>query len=544
MNHETTVRPPIVWSVAGSDSGAGAGLQADLRAFEAMDVHGCTVVAAITAQNSMGVQLISPVAASVLNAQLAALADDMPPAAIKVGMIGSVENLHVLVQWIDRLRQTNPQLAVVVDPVFGATTGATFAQEALMQAYRDELLPRADVITPNRAEAALLLQLASLADALAVEQAAQSLQALGCQTVIITGGDAQGLNSEDYCLSPHARGWLRLPRVATEHNHGTGCVFASSAAAAMARGFVSMEALVLAKMATTHALRHAYSAGQGAGPVRPRSDFGQHIENLPSFSLPSASRPSRLTRFEPLSDPNLGLYAVVDSADWVKRVLAAGVKTVQLRIKGPELVDIRREVQSAIQHAKSASAQLFINDHWQIAIEEGAYGVHLGQEDLHIADLDAIAQAGLRLGISTHGYWEVCRAWQLQPSYIACGPIYPTRAKDMPWQAQGNHNLTYWSALLPLPVVAIGGITVAQATPSRRAGAAGVAVISAITAAASPESAIIELQQALDAVDWHELQGNKLKTHESAPKLPKSTLYSSESPCFVPYSSPKFTALP
>ena len=168
----------------------------------------------------------------------------------------------------------------------------------------------------------------------------------------------------------------------------------------------------------------------------------------------------------------------------------------------------------------------------------------MGQEDLHIADLDAIAEAGLRLGISTHCYWEVCRAWQLQPSYIACGPIYPTRAKDMPWQAQGNHNLAYWSALLPLPVVAIGGITVAQATPSRRAGAAGVAVISAITAAASPESAIIELQQALDAVNWLDLQANKLKTHESAPKLPKSTLYSSESPCFVPYSSPKSTALP
>ena len=136
---------PIVWSVAGSDSGAGAGLQADLRAFEAMDVHGCTVVAAITAQNSMGVQLIAPVDAAVFEAQLAALADDMPPAAIKVGMIGSVENLRVLVRWIDRLRQINPNLAVVVDPVLGATTGASFAQADVIQAYRDELLPRADV---------------------------------------------------------------------------------------------------------------------------------------------------------------------------------------------------------------------------------------------------------------------------------------------------------------------------------------------------------------------------------------------------------------
>jgi hydroxymethylpyrimidine kinase/phosphomethylpyrimidine kinase/thiamine-phosphate diphosphorylase len=510
---------PIVWSVAGSDSGAGAGLQADLRAFEAMDVHGCTVVAAITAQNSMGVQLIAPVAAAVFEAQLAALADDMPPVAIKVGMIGSMDNLRVLVRWIDRLRQINPQLAVVVDSVLGATTGASFAQADLIQAYRDELLPRADVITPNRAEAALLLKQAPLIDASAIAQAAQSLQALGCKTVIITGGDAQGLNSEDYCVSPHAQGWLRLPRVSTVHNHGTGCVFASSVAAAMARGFVSMEALVIAKMATTHALRHAYAAGQGAGPVRPRSDFAQHIENLPTFSLPNASTQVQPLRFAPLSDADLGLYAVVDSAAWVQRVLASGVKTVQLRIKSPELVDIRREVQLAIQHAKAANAQLFINDHWQLAIEEGAYGVHLGQEDLHVADLQAIAQAGLRLGLSTHCYWEVCRAWALQPSYIACGPMYATQSKDMPWQPQGTHNVAYWSTLLPLPLVAIGGINVEWASKARQAGAAGVAVISAITAAASPEAAIMALNEASN------VSMNSVKTRIVAPKLPNSTLY-------------------
>ncbi len=518
MNHETTVRPPIVWSVAGSDSGAGAGLQADLRAFEAMDVHGCTVIAAITAQNSMGVQLIAPVDAAVFEAQLAALADDMPPAAIKVGMIGSVDNLRVLVRWIDRLRLQHPKLAVVVDPVLGATTGASFAQADLIQAYRDELLPRADVITPNRAEAALLLNQAPLNDASAVEQAAQSLQVLGCETVIITGGDAQGLNSEDYCLSPHAQGWLRLPRVNTPHNHGTGCVFASSVAAAMARGFVSMEALVVAKMATTHALRHAYAAGQGAGPVRPRPDFAQQLENLPTFSLPNASIQTQPLRFAPLSDADLGLYAVVDSADWVQRVLASGVKTIQLRIKSPELVDIRREVQLAIQHAKAANAQLFINDHWQLAIEEGAYGVHLGQEDLHVADLQAIAQAGLRLGLSTHCYWEVCRAWGLQPSYIACGPVFATQSKDMPWQPQGTYNVAYWSALLPLPLVAIGGVNVERASESRKAGAAGVAVISAITAAASPEGAIMALNQSLE-------QADAAKTRIIAPKLPNSTLY-------------------
>ncbi|MEN9670318.1 MAG: thiamine phosphate synthase [Pseudomonadota bacterium] len=513
------LRRPIVWTVAGSDSGAGAGLQADLRAFEAMDVHGCTVIAAITAQNSVDVQLIAPVDAAVFEAQLATLADDMPPAAIKIGMIGSVDNLLALVRWIDHLRHKNFQLAVVVDPVLGATTGASFVQADLIQAYCDELLPRADVITPNRNEAALLLGQKPLADASAVEQAAQSLQALGCKTVIITGGDAQGLHSEDYCLSPQAQGWLRLSRVETVHNHGTGCVFAATVAAAMARGFVSMEALVIAKMATTHALRHAYAAGQGAGPVRPQPDFAQHIENLPTFSLPKASLQTQPLRFARLSDANLGLYAVVDSSDWVQRVLASGVKTVQLRIKTPELVDIRREVQLSVQYAKAAKAQLFINDHWQLAIEEGAYGVHLGQEDLHVADLQAIAQAGLCLGLSTHCYWEVCRAWALQPSYIACGPMYATQSKDMPWQPQGEHNVAYWSALLPLPLVAIGGINIDRAAQARQTGADGVAVISAITAAASPEAAIMALNQAID------VSISNAKPRIIAPKLPHSTLY-------------------
>ena len=515
---------PVVWSVAGSDSGAGAGLQADLRAFEAMDVHGCTVVAAITAQNSIGVELIASVDVAVFEAQLAALTDDMPPAAIKVGMLGNVENLRVLVRWIARLRLRNSKLTIVVDPVLGATTGASFAQADLIQAYREELLPCADVITPNRTEAALLLRQAALTNISTVEQAAQSLQALGCKTVIITGGDAQGLNSEDYCLSPHAQGWLRLPRVDTPHNHGTGCVFAASVAAAMARGFVSMDALVMAKMATTHALRHAYAAGQGAGPVRPMPDFAQHIDNLPTFSLPTFSlpnyaEPAQQLSFAPLSNTELGLYAVVDSADWVQRVVAAGVKTVQLRIKSPELVDIRREVQRAIQVAVAAKAQLFINDHWQLAIEEGAYGVHLGQEDLHVADLQAIAQAGLRLGLSTHCYWEVCRAWALQPSYIACGPMYATQSKDMPWQPQGSHNVSYWSALLPLPLVAIGGITIERAARARQAGAAGVAVISAITAAASPEGVIIALKAVI------ETEVEAVKTRIISPKTPLSTLY-------------------
>jgi len=486
--------PPIVWTIAGSDSGGGAGLQADLRALEAFEAHGCSVVAAITAQNSVAVQRIDAVTPAVLEAQLTALAADMPPAAIKTGMLGSAENLRVLVRWIDRLREQNPSLPVIVDPVLRATTGAAFADDALLQAYREALLPRASLATPNRREASALLGGATL-DKAAVERAAAALLAMGCKSVVITGGDETGDTSEDYAAAPYASGWLSLPRVAAAHHHGTGCVFASSAAAAMARNFVEIESIILAKMATTHALRHGYAAGQGAGPVRPRAGFALDSDNLPHFSIPGRAA---VHGFAALAESKLGLYAVVDSADWVRRVLEAGVRTVQLRIKDPAHPALRSEVRASIAAACAAGAQLFVNDHWQVAIDEGVYGVHLGQEDLATADLAAIARAGLRLGISTHAYWEVCRAWALKPSYIACGPIHPTRAKAMPWIPQGNGNLAYWCALLPVPVVAIAGMDAQRAAQAMQCGAAGVAVIAAITTAASPENSIAELRQAID----------------------------------------------
>jgi hydroxymethylpyrimidine kinase/phosphomethylpyrimidine kinase/thiamine-phosphate diphosphorylase len=519
---------PVVWTVAGSDSGAGAGLQADLKTFEAFGVHGCSVVAAITAQNSKSVICIEAVSPDLLNAQLAALAEDMPPSVIKTGMLGSAENLQVLANWVDKLRTQNPKLALVVDPVLGATTGASFADDALLRAYREVLIPRATLITPNRREAMLLLGCEPLTSNQSVEAAARSLMTikdhLGCKNIVITGGDESSKDSLDYALTTHAHaafnGWLSLPRIATPNNHGTGCVFASSSAAALALDFVPIEAIVLAKMSTAHALRHGYAVGAGAGPVRPREDFAQRIENLPLLIEGEYLNTSKVTiEFLPLANPDMGLYVIVDSAAWVARVLAAGVQTVQLRIKDSGQSSLREEIRESIAIAKTYQAQLFINDHWQIALEESAYGIHIGQEDLEAIGVDglqAIAIKGLRLGISTHAYWEVCRAWHIHPSYIACGPIHPTYAKAMPWVAQGNHNLAHWCQLLPIPIVAIAGMDAARATEAMHCGASSVAMISAVTAASDPETVIRKLQAAIAL--------GKTLPRRAAPFLAQSTL--------------------
>lgn len=489
--------PPIAWTVAGSDSGGGAGLQADLRAFDAFDVHGCSAVAALTAQHSRAVERIEAVSPQMLQSQLAALAADLPPRVVKTGMLGSATNVEVVARCIDALRAAHPLsgVALVVDPVLGASSGASFADDAVLRAVREHLLPRATLVTPNRHEAARLLGLPVLADAAAVEHAARALQAQGPRAVAITGGDAataaQAADSEDYLLAPQAEGWLALPRVDTPHHHGSGCTYASAAAAALAHGFAEAEAVVLAKMATHHALRHGYAAGSGAGPVHARAGFARDTGNLPSLRLSGAP-----CSFAPLAQPDMGLYAIVDDAGWVYRMLEAGVRTVQLRIKDAGAHELRHEIRRAVAAARAAGAQLFVNDHWQFALQEGAYGVHLGQEDLQAADLPRIAAAGLRLGVSTHAYWEVCRAWALRPSYIACGPIHATQSKAMPWIAQGEDNLAYWCGLLPLPVVAIGGMDVPRTRRARACGAAGVAVMSAITAAADPQRAAQALLRA------------------------------------------------
>lgn len=203
--------------------------------------------------------------------------------------------------------------------------------------------------------------------------------------------------------------------------------------------------------------------------------------------------------FAALESSKLGLYPVVESADWVERVLPLGIKTTQLRIKNPQASDLEHQIQQAIVAGELAQAQVFINDYWLLAIKHHAYGVHLGQEDLDSANLVAIQQAGLRLGISTHGYYEILRALEYQPSYIALGHIFATLTKEMPSLPQGVSRLALYQKLIGkrVPTVAIGGITIERAAKVWRTGVTGVAVVSAITQADDPAIAVIALRSIL-----------------------------------------------
>lgn len=196
----------------------------------------------------------------------------------------------------------------------------------------------------------------------------------------------------------------------------------------------------------------------------------------------------------PATAPRLGLYPVVDSVEWIERLLSAGVRTIQLRIKDSSSIDVEPAIVAAIALGKKYAARLFINDYWQLAIEHQAYGVHLGQEDLEVADLQAIQQAGLRLGISTHDDAELDRALALRPSYIALGHIFPTQTKAMPSAPQGISELQrHLARLEEIPTVAIGGISLARAPEVLATGVGSIAVVSAITQAADWRLATAEL---------------------------------------------------
>lgn len=200
--------------------------------------------------------------------------------------------------------------------------------------------------------------------------------------------------------------------------------------------------------------------------------------------------------FPPLKSP-LKFYAVVPTAEWVARMVKAGADTVQLRCKTLSGEALRREIAECVAACAGSKTQLFINDHWREAIAAGAYGVHLGQEDMDTADLAAIAAAGLRLGLSTHSVDELARALSVHPSYVASGAIFPTTTKQMPTAPQGLNKLReYVKQAGGTPVVAIGGIDLDNAAQVLQTGVSSLAVVRAVTEAENPE-AVVKAFQAL-----------------------------------------------
>ncbi|MGP9801151.1 thiamine phosphate synthase [Rheinheimera sp. NSM] len=480
---------PIVWTIASSDSGGGAGIQADLHTFAALGCHGCSVIAAITAQNSTEVVGYETVSPALFITQLNCLLQDMPPKAIKIGLIPDAALLQQLALWLAK-HKTEYGFSVIADPVLSSSSGYNFIRQSTLSIWRQQLLPLLDLITPNLPELALL---SDKATASVASQAAQ-LQQWGAAAVLVKGGHStSGTTVTDSFFGKNTGYTLHQPRLSTTHNHGTGCVLSSAVTAACAHDYPLSDSIIVGRAYLQQALSRGYATGKGAGSLQ-HSGWPQQYHYFPQLQQ-QHNLPHNLS-FAPMGAP-IGLYPVVDSVQWLKRLLPLGLDVIQLRLKQGSAADIEQQIAQAVLLSRDYKLRLFINDHWQLAIKYAAFGVHLGQEDLASADLPAIAGAGLRLGVSTHSYTELLTARQLQPSYIALGHIYPTQTKQMPSLPQGLQKLKHYAALChDVPTVAIGGINQARVADVLSCGVNGIAVVSAITGQTQPEQAFLQLKQA------------------------------------------------
>ncbi len=492
MHEPSTATKPIVWTIASSDSGGGAGIQADLHSFAALGCHGCSVIAAITAQNSTEIIVTEAISAPMFIAQLTALLTDMPPRVIKIGLIPDAKLLKLLLSWLKE-HKPKQSFSVIADPVLGSSSGSQFASAAIISLWQ-QLLPLLDLITPNLPE---LAQLSGLPDAPVASQVLHLTQA-GAAAVLVKGGHNPGnTDVTDRYFSDAACFELKLPRISTVNNHGTGCVLSSAIAAACAHQYPLDDAVIVGRAYLQQALEQGYPTGKGAGCLQHHS-WPTNCRYFPQLHWPADDATQQCSvqqlSFASMAVP-IGLYPVVDSVQWLKRLLPLEPDVIQLRIKHGSEREIEQQIAQAVQLSHDYKLRLFINDHWQLAIKYGAYGVHLGQEDLVGADLAAIAAAGLRLGISSHSYFELLRARQLNPSYVALGHVFATQTKQMPSQPQGLMRLQRYAAICPdIPTVAIGGIDLCRLEAVVNCGIDGVAVVSAIAKHTAPEHAFIQLK--------------------------------------------------
>ena len=254
-----------VLSIAGSDSGGGAGIQADLKTFAALGCYGMTAITALTAQNTRGVRSIHGVPPDMLRDQIDAVVEDIGVHAVKIGMLHSPEIVQTVAAALDR----HGLATVVLDPVMVATSGAVLVDSAAASVLVRELFARAILVTPNLDEAALLVgrDLASEAD---MEAAARELQGLGARCVLIKGGHLQGNVVSDVLLLPDGRAhWMRAPRIATANTHGTGCTLSSAIAAHLAFGASLIDAVEAGRSFVRAALESGarVRTGAGSGPL-------------------------------------------------------------------------------------------------------------------------------------------------------------------------------------------------------------------------------------------------------------------------------------
>lgn len=478
LNSEFDNKIPHVVTVAGSDSGAGAGIQADLKACAARRVYCSTVITAVTAQNTAGVQGVNIVPEDFVAEQLQSVLSDMHVDVVKTGMLPSLNIVKVLCQSLRKF----PVKALVVDPVMISTSGDILAGPSVLTGFQEELLPMADIVTPNVKEASVLLGNVPLKSVSDMRTAAKLIHDLGPRNVLVKGGDLHNsLDAIDVFFDGEEFYELCSPRINTHNTHGTGCTLASCIAAELAKGSSMLAAVKTAKRFIETALDYSRDLVIGNGTQGPFDHF-LVLKNMSQSS-------SRQHRFKP---NDLLLYAVTDSAmnrKWgrsiaeaVKAAVEGGATIVQLREKDAETRDFLEAAKACLKICRSYGVPLLINDRIDVALACDADGVHVGQSDMPARLARTLLGPEKIIGVSCKTPEQAQQAWIDGADYIGCGGVYPTNTKANN-RTIGLGGLKEVSEASKLPVVAIGGIGLSNARAVMEIGVPnlkGVAVVSAL----------------------------------------------------------------
>lgn len=469
-----------IWTLGGHDPNAVAGVQADLLTARTLGVMTRTLIGSFTAQSDRRVSLSEPVPKPWLKAQWQTLREQEKPAAIKLGLLNHRDLLVFLREALAEI----PDVPVIADPVLASSSGHNFSRDTLVAAWRELLFSRLTLLTPNIPETEQLLGY-RVDDPETVVRAAAELRSWGLKAVLIKGGHSKGREPADYFDDGERPFWLVGKRVNRDYR-GTGCTLAAAISAQLSKGLSLREAVITAHgflqtMLARSAAQDAQYLQYEAKPFRLSGLTYHSAEGLPQA-------------FAPLQ--TIGFYPIVPDLTWLKRLVDAGVPSIQLRMKDVPADQVLASVREAVDYCRERKVQLFINDYWQLAIECHAFGVHLGQEDLDRLtprEIRTLQKSGLRLGISTHSYEEAARAVALQPSYIALGPIFHTTCKSMAFGPQGMERVQEWKELCgDIPLVAIGGLKLEHAPTLLRYGASGLSVITDVLAHENPEARVQE----------------------------------------------------
>jgi len=558
FNQSNTIRP-TVWSITGSDSVAGIGIQADHLTIQDLGGHACKVVTAVTTQNSADT---APTSSKLLLNQLNRLLSDLMPSAIKIGLLANTEQFQLISQWLktvlaDHQHKHKLNIPIIWDFATVSTSEHSLKFVNNRPTVHDYLClaKQVTLITSNESEFKQLANMCISEDVssqCAVENVSNTLSA----NILVTGSDEdRGKDKDEDENKEYITDWLAAKSIAHTSayheqqrigfkssrinpnydqgssdallNSSSNGTLSSAIATTMALGHPLLDAIVIARAYVQQGLLNARGLDKSLGISAPKG-WPNNLLHFPEILLPKYPCVSTMPslKFAAITEP-LQVYTVTQSIHVLEQVLKAGARTVQLRIKldantdavsqdpelelepepEPELAQyhhdkIENDIIRAIALGREYAAQVFINDHWQLALKHSAFGVHLGQEDLLHADLSQIAEAGLALGLSSHGYFEMLLVQQLSPSYLAIGHIFPTPTKRMPSLPQGLLKLSRYCQLLngKIPLVAIGGVTIHNLPQLKSTLVNDVAVVRGIELAENPGQSWLALQQKWQAL--------------------------------------------